>query len=626
MHRQLGFIGILTVLFIAGPFSPVLQAGGVTLAKPSPRVLTAIAPVVTSISPRFAPAAGGTVVTITGSNFIVGATTVKFGATAGTTVSCASTTQCTATSPAGSSTVSVRVTNALGTSADTSSDDFTYTAPACPDVTFGAPLGASAGTGPASIAVGDFNSDGKSDLAIANAGSNNVSILLGTGSGTFGFPYTNFAAGSSPSSVAIGDFNGDGKSDLAVANSGSNNISILLGNGSGAFGPAANFAVGSTPLSVVVGDFNGDGNSDLAVVNNSSNNVSILLGTGTGTFGAPTNVTVPNDPRSLAIGDFDGDGKSDLAVANGTSNNISILLGTGLGTFGPATNLTAGTLPVSVAVGDFNGDGKNDLAVANYSSNNVSILLNTGSGTFGAATNFAVAATPRLVAIADFNGDGKSDLAVAADSGHISILLGTGSGTLGAFTNYDADTSPIVAAGDFNNDGRTDFVMANTVAAYAVDILLNTAACADLSITKTAVGGAFATQALTYNIAVANAGPSAATAATVTDILPPGATFVSATPTQGTCSGTTTITCNLGGLASGGTANIVLRVTPTATGPLSNTATVSASPADPNGANNSSTSALIVASLSNIPAVSGWAKILLALTAAILGLFMMKKD
>ncbi len=624
MRKHLNLVRFLTASVIAGLFSSVLHAG-VTLAKRSPHVLTAIAPVVTSISPRFAPAAGGTVVTITGSNFIVGATTVNFGVNAGTSVSCASATQCTATSPGGSGTVSVRVTNALGTSADTPSDDLTYTAPACPGVTFGAPLGASAGTGPISIAVGDFNSDGKNDLAIANSGSNNVSILLGSGSGSFSLP-TNFAAGSSPSSAAIGDFNGDGKSDLAVANSGSNNVSILLGTGSGTFAPPTNFAVGSAPLFVAVGDFNGDGNIDLAVVNNSSNNVSILLGAGNGTFGAPTNVAVPNDPRSLAIGDFDGDGKSDLVVANGTSNNISILLGTGSGTFGAATNLTAGTLPLSVAVGDFNGDGKNDLAVANYSSNNLSILLGTGSGTFGAATNFAVAASPRLVAIGDFDGDGKSDLAVAADSGHISILLGAGSGIFGPFTNYFADPNPIVAIGDFNNDGRSDYATANTAPAYAVDILLNTAACADVSITKTAAGGAFVTQVLTYNIAVANAGPSAATTANVTDILPPGATFVSATPTQGTCSGTITITCNLGGLAIGGTASIALRVMPTAAGPLSNTATVSAAPTDPNGANNSSTSALIVAPASNIPALGGWAQILLALTTAILGLFMMKKE
>ncbi|MEG4280502.1 S8 family serine peptidase [Microcoleus sp. MON1_C1] len=116
----------------------------------------------------------------------------------------------------------------------------------------------------------------KSDLAVANSGSNNVSILLGTGTGNFGDP-TNFNAGTSPYSVTVGDFNSDNKSDLAVANSGSNNVSILLGNGTGSFDAAANFGAGTTPNSVAAGDFNADGKTDLATANNQSNNVSVLL-------------------------------------------------------------------------------------------------------------------------------------------------------------------------------------------------------------------------------------------------------------------------------------------------------------------------------------------------------------
>jgi uncharacterized repeat protein (TIGR01451 family) len=132
---------------------------------------------------------------------------------------------------------------------------------------------------------------------------------------------------------------------------------------------------------------------------------------------------------------------------------------------------------------------------------------------------------------------------------------------------------------------------------------------ADLGITKTASGGAFVGQTLTYNIAVANAGPNNAAAVVVTDVLPAGVTFVSATPTQGSCSGTTTITCNLGALANGGSANIVLKVTPSNAGPLSNTASVSAAPQpDPNNTNSSSTSIVTVASASDIPALGAWAK------------------
>jgi len=105
-----------------------------------------------------------------------------------------------------------------------------------------------------------------SRLGRGQFGSNNVSILLGDGTGSFG-PATNYATGSAPFSVAIGDFNGDGKPDLAVANHGDNTASILLGNGDGTFGPATNFAAGSTPISVAIGDLNGDGKPDLAVAN-----------------------------------------------------------------------------------------------------------------------------------------------------------------------------------------------------------------------------------------------------------------------------------------------------------------------------------------------------------------------
>jgi hypothetical protein len=154
-----------------------------------------------------------------------------------------------------------------------------------------------------------------------------VSILLGNGDGTFTGP-TNFAAGTNAISVAMGDFNGDGKQDLAVANSGANNVSILLGDGAGSFGAPTNFPVSGNPGSVAVGDFNGDGKQDLAVTIFPSN-VSILLSDGAGSFSAPTSFPVPGPvTNSVAVGDFNGDGKQDLAIANWsqTSGGVSILL------------------------------------------------------------------------------------------------------------------------------------------------------------------------------------------------------------------------------------------------------------------------------------------------------------
>jgi hypothetical protein len=261
-------------------------------------------------------------------------------------------------------------------------------------------------------------------LAVANAGSNSVSILLGGGSGSFGTA-TDFGVGTSPSSVAVADFNRDGKLDLAVANDDSGNVSVLLGTGTGSFGAAANFGVGLNPSSVTVGDFNRDGKLDLAVANEGSNTVSVLPGTGTGSFGPAFSFIAGTGPLSVAAADLDGDGRLDLAVANSGSDNVSVLLGTGAGGFRLPMNFAVGDNPHSVAIGDLDGDGKLDLAVASQLSG-VSVLNGTGTGSFTPGTALAVRGSPVNVELGDFTGDGTLDLAVAkAGANKAAILINT---------------------------------------------------------------------------------------------------------------------------------------------------------------------------------------------------------
>jgi len=358
------------------------------------------------------------------------------------------------------------------------------------------PVSTSPGTGanPNSEAVGDFNGDGRPDLAIANQGSNTLTILLGNGDGTFTSAVSP-ATGTNPDSIAVGDFNGDDKQDLAVANYSSNIVTILLGNGDGTFTAASSPATGNHPSSVAVEDFNGDDKQDLAVANYSSNTVTILLGNGDGTFtAASVSPVTGNLPQSLVVEDFNGDGTQDLAVANNGANSLTILLGNGDGTF-TAASVSPGTgfAPISIAVGDFNDDGIPDLAVAN-GDNSITIQLGSGDGTFTLKSAPTAGNNPHSVAVGDFNGDGKQDLAVSNfDANTATILLGNGDGTFtAAASSPSTGTNPSsIAVGDFNGDGKQDLAVTNRISNDAT-ILLDTSittATATLSNVSVSSGG-----------------------------------------------------------------------------------------------------------------------------------------
>lgn len=203
---------------------------------------------------------------------------------------------------------------------------------------FGIPTNFAIGVNPTSAVTADFNGDGKLDLVTTNAatdspsptGVNTISIALGQGDGTFGASST-FGTGTDPYSVTAGDFNGDGRLDVATANYGSNNVSVLLGNGAGGFEAATTVALGVgaiQPYTIANRDLNGDGKLDLITANLSSNNLNVLLGNGDGTFGTPTALAtgMRTNPNGLAIGDFNNDGKPDLATANSGANRATVFL------------------------------------------------------------------------------------------------------------------------------------------------------------------------------------------------------------------------------------------------------------------------------------------------------------
>jgi hypothetical protein len=303
------------------------------------------------------------------------------------------------------------------------------------DGSFGTQAALNVGTDPVWIATGKFNSNSSAadfvDVAVANKGSHNLSIFLGDGAGALQAPATlDTGTGTSPVSVVAGDFNQDGKLDLAVANQGNDTIEIFPGNGDGTFQAPAliQLPAGFTPTALAAADFNKDGHLDLAVTGQGANAVWIFLGNGDGAFttGANLHYATGQSPVWVSSGDFDGDGNRDLAIANRADNTISILLGKGDGTFVPAANpaVPVGKGPASIAVADYNADGRLDLAVADATDNAVSILLNLGGGLFGPNFELPVATAPVSIVTADFNGDTKPDVATANNgSNNVSVIL-----------------------------------------------------------------------------------------------------------------------------------------------------------------------------------------------------------
>ena len=338
-------------------------------------------------------------------------------------------------------------------------------------------------------AVGDFNGDGKLDIVSVMGGGWEIDVAPGNGDGTFQAPILNtysFPSNTSPYALAVGDFNGDGKLDLAVwctyAPANYNEVIIFLGNGDGTFNysntytaPNAYWNPGSNSL--YVADFNGDGKLDLAALapycgsSNSYSCVSIFLGNGDGTFQPSVlySTTDPNHPSNInvygmAVGDLTGDGKPDIAVTQ--SNGMVVLLNNGNGTFGTATYYDNGLnnqSEIGIAIGDVNGDKKNDIVTTTYRYGNLVLYLNQGGGKFalkGSVAQAPPAGSSWLVNMADINGDKKLDLVVTDSVGEIWTFYGKGNGTFTAGpvypTQYWENAPDNVVLADFNGDGVLD--------------------------------------------------------------------------------------------------------------------------------------------------------------------------
>ena len=330
-------------------------------------------------------------------------------------------------------------------------------------VTFASQPPAPVGSIPVTVVSGNFNGDALSDVAVANYGSNSVSVLLGDGGGWN--PKPTVTVGNGPVGLAAADVIGDRRIDfLLVGNQTASSISTLAGSGSGSFTqPDPPQVVSVYPRQLATGDLNGDTKADLVYSSVPPGATGLTVGLRQGTGYSTYNLAAGNFD-GVVLADFNGDTKLDIAAANQDTNTVAIFRGNGDGFFVPMPSLGAGTLPAIMAAADFDSDGDLDLAVVNQTSTNVSILRGNGDATFTGPANYALGVQPSWVAIGDFDTDGSPDLAVSScNSDTVSILLGNGDATFGAPTTVTAHACPAsVAAGDFNGDGQHDFATTST--------------------------------------------------------------------------------------------------------------------------------------------------------------------
>jgi FG-GAP-like repeat/Domain of unknown function (DUF4214) len=345
-------------------------------------------------------------------------------------------------------------------------------------ISFSPPTTLSAANQAISVAIGDFNGDGKKDLFAVRASGNGVGVWLGNGDGTFGLPTDYTTAGAFPVSIAVADLDGDGKDDFVYSDGATLGVRVRL------TGPATTTYYTTAPNSlqspgkVVLADMNGDGKLDIVVVcqmdylPGNAGGVQIYYNNSTGGFTNTQWLAVSiDDPRYLDVADVDGDGRNDIVVAgNSAGGGLQMLTNNGGGAFGTTIFNTA-SIPLifGLTLADINGDGKPDLVVlygGNSSSPTFGVALNTGTifGTFADST--VIGNGIQAIITADFDGDGKRDLAMTDGNGNIGLRVFRGDGTGAAgftpvtvTTPFGLRTQFALAVGDLNGDGRPDVVV-----------------------------------------------------------------------------------------------------------------------------------------------------------------------
>ena len=309
------------------------------------------------------------------------------------------------------------------------------------------------GGGAYGLAAGDFNGDGRPDLAAGNNNQFQLKVFYGQPNGTLGTP-TTLNTSDIPIRMTAGDLNGDGRSDLVFNDAG---FSLAYGQANNTFNPVTHFSPGGYKF--VATDLNGDGPQDIVMT--SGPLVRVHFGQVGGGFTGQTFAAGSNG-RGIAVQDFNADGRKDIVTTN-EDGNYSMTMMTALPGGGYSNTTLPGGRSESLLSADFNHDNRPDIAYSVFHQG-AGVKLGQPGGGFSATTFYPTTDSAFDIASGDFNHDGKVDLAlVTVNYNTVSLLLGNGNGTFTASTvlQTSANGSAAIVSSDFNGDGWDDIAVAS---------------------------------------------------------------------------------------------------------------------------------------------------------------------
>jgi len=317
------------------------------------------------------------------------------------------------------------------------------------------------------VRVGDVNGDGAADVVASMATAGTVVSLLGDGKGGF-IPSGQSALPGPPGRLApLGDFDHDGRLDLATINETNHAVYVAYSHGDGTFVGGQTYALASAPSAIEAADLDGDTFIDLVVTSAAGGTITVLMGAPGQKFSVQKAMSAGKSPTQLALGDLDGDGQLDVVASDfgpGAGNTGFLLCpGNGDGTFHSPTKVK-GSLSVALALADLDADGKLDIVYTDATMAVVGALRNRGKLSFDAAVNSAAASiAPGALVVADLDLDGKLEAAVADRlASSVQAFHGTGKVTLTQSSIYPVGLTPVaVRAGQLDGASGIDLVTAN---------------------------------------------------------------------------------------------------------------------------------------------------------------------